>query len=166
MIDNEQNFQADSPYTETIKRLFGKRTDEEVELVWNLVSLLIYQGAAYSEIPYLYEKLGINDFLIVCQVLGGQQIRLPTRKEVEEKMLTALLYYEREILCLDWADIKQKYPELEINSMRYAIQIKKLDNFVKLRIRDIMKDIGERRNEFNGFMSEIKPDQTEVQKDE
>lgn len=163
MINNSNEFEADSPYTETINRLFKKRNDEEVELVWSIISLLIYQGSAYSEIPYLYEKLGINNFLTLCQVLGGQSIRFPTRVEIEENMLTALLYYEREVLNLEWPDIKKKYPELEISSIKYAIQIKKLDSFVKMRIKDLMHDIAKIQGDFpqqrKGYM-EIKEDET------
>jgi hypothetical protein len=158
-------FESDSVYMEKIKRIFKKRNDEDVELIWNLITLLIYQGTAYPEIPYLYEKLGLNNFLTLCQILGGQKIRFPTRQEIEENLLTALLYYEREVLGLEWAEIKSKYPELEISSIKYAIHIKRLDSFVKMRIKDIMKDVAKMQDDFQGFMADLTPEKSELNKE-
>lgn len=154
---SQQSFEADNPYLHQMSKMFDKRVDKEMELIWNMITLLIYKDATAVEIPYLYEKFGIQDFLILCQVLGGKTVRFPTRKEVESHLLTALLYYDREILKLDWDEIHKKYPEIDISAIKFAIKINNLDSFVKTRMQELMRDVKQLREEQNNEQRKSNP---------
>lgn len=137
----KKEIRAKSPITQKINDLFKRKTSGEMDIIWEVVNLLIYKNSTSSDVAYLYELLGLDAFVTLVSFLDGKTIKLPTKKEMEESLVTALLYYDRKILGSEWEQIKNKYPELNIKAIKYALQIKKLDEFLQLRVYELLKKI-------------------------
>ncbi len=141
-----------NPFSYQIKELFKKKKSREIDLIWSIVELLIYEGAKSSDLLDIYHLLDFKEFVKLIALIDGREIRLPTKKDIEENLLTALIHYDRTVLGLSWDEVKAKYPELEISSIKYSLKIKKLNEFLQLRISEMMRELSksEKKETDNG----------------
>jgi len=130
-----------NPFLFQIKEVFKKQSSSNSELIFEILNLLIFQDSKNRDTVLLYKSLELKEFIKVCSLLDGRTIKLPTKQQIEDNLLTSLLYYEKEILHNDWPSIKKKYPQFEISSIKYSLQIKKLDEFILLRVADLFKHL-------------------------
>jgi|SRR5208282_1323854 len=130
-----------NPYSFQIKELFKKKKSNEIDLIWKVVELLIYEGTKSTDLLDIYHLLAFKDFVKLVSLIDGREVRLPSAKDIEENLLTALIYYDRTILNLSWDQVKSKYPEIEISSIKYSLKIKKLTEFIQLRINEMMREL-------------------------
>lgn len=131
---------ATTPYQHQIKELFGKKSKTQTEQIFRLVELMLYQQMRSTDSFELYNILGLENFSKVINLLDGRSIRLPDKTELEETLTAALMYYERTFNNLSWMEIKQKYPELKISSLKYSVRIKNLENFTKQQIQTMLQE--------------------------
>lgn len=136
-----------NPFLLQIKEVFKKQSNSNSELIFEILNLLIFQDSKNRDSVLIYKSLELKEFIKICSLLDGRVIKLPTKQQIEDNLLTSLLYYEKEILHNDWPTIKKKYPQFEISSIKYSLQIKKLDEFILLRISDLFKQISKENKE-------------------
>ena len=142
VLNNPQNV-----YQEKINNIFKRKTSSETEIIFKTVDLLFYNSIKSTDLFQLYKALDLESFIKVCSIIDGREIRLPKKAEIEELFLTALLYHDRDVKKMEWTDIKKKYPEMDISSIKYSFKIKKLNEFVERMINQLFKDYEGDKNE-------------------
>lgn len=124
-----------------IKETFKDREKKDSEdLLWQIISLLIYQDAQDTTLVEVFKLFKNNkeDFIKLISLLDGRTFRAPTKKTLEEKILLAVLYYEKEILNKPWDKIKKEF-DFDFSTVKYGIRIKNLDNWIKQKINEIVR---------------------------
>lgn len=140
--------EASNFYQETIKEYFKKHEyNKNIDIIFKIVDLLLYEGMRSTDAFYLYKMLGLKDFSRIINILDGKELKLPSKKDFEDNLLCALFYYEREINHLSWTDIKKKYPEIQIKSIKHAYKIKSLNSFIHNKIMEQLNKIEDKENE-------------------
>lgn len=125
-------------FEEKLDRLFRRQNKSEIEIILECVSLIIYSTINNTDIVELYRLLDLADFVKVISLFDGRTVKFPTKTELRSSLLLAVLYYYREILNMDWDEIKEEFP-FEISSISYGIQIKNLNNFIKQKMYEMFK---------------------------
>ena len=123
-----------------IKETFKNKEKSDPEyLLWHIISLLLYQDAHDTTLIEVF-KLFKNkeNFVKLVSLLDGRNFKAPTKKDLEEKILLAILYYEKEILKKNWEEIKKEF-HFNFSTVKYGIRIKNLDNWIKQKINEIIR---------------------------
>lgn len=138
----------DSAYTDVweykIKNAFKKKHKEDsIDILWQIVSLIFYQNANSTILIEIY-KLFKDDkekFIKLISLLDGRTFKSPTKKELEESLLLAILYYEKEIEGKNWEEIKKEF-DFDFSSVKYGIRIKNMNTWMKQKIQEIIRKEG------------------------
>ncbi len=138
-----------SEYTDVwqyrIKKAFERKSKlTEEEILWEIVSLILYQTDKDGLLVQLYKLFeDKDDFIKLITLLDGRKFNSPTKKEMEEALLLAVLYYEKEINKKTWSEIKSEF-DFNISSIKYGIKIKNMDNWLKQKIQEMIRKEGQR----------------------
>jgi len=127
-----------------IKRAFRKKEKfDKIDILWEIVSLILYQESNSTILIEVYKlfKDKKDDFIRLISLLDGRKFVPPTKRELEEALLLAVLYYEKEIEGKDWTQIKNEF-DFDFSSVKYGIRIKNLDNWIKQKIQEIIRREG------------------------
>jgi len=116
-----------------------QKSDKE-HILWEIVSLLIYQNSKDTTLVEVFKIFDDkNDFVKLISLLNGRKFNSPTKKQLEENLLLAIFYYEKEIEGKTWEEIKENM-EFDFSAVKYGIRIKNLNNWMKQKINEIVKD--------------------------
>lgn len=129
---------AFTPYLASLQEVINRRQPTEVDMLWELFSQFMYEKAKYPELLELYKALDLNTFAKVIHILGGKEIKFPTKAEVEDNLVAALLYMDREIYGLSWDEIKIKYPQLSVSALRYTMKIRSLNRYMQRQLQQVV----------------------------
>lgn len=127
-----------TPYLSSLQEVINRKQHTEADMLWQLFSQFTYERAKYPEILQLYKALDLNTFAKVISILGGKEVRFPTKAEIEDNLLAALFYMDREIYGLSWDEIKAKYPQLSISALKYTVRIKSLNAYMQQQIQQVI----------------------------
>lgn len=127
-------------FEEKIKQIFSKKKTKEIDLILQALSIVIYSTQNNTDIIEMYNLLDLNDFIKLITLFDGRVIKFPTKKQLRNSLMLAILYYYREIEGKSWDEIQKEFP-FDISSISYGIQIKNLNNFIKQKIYEILKDV-------------------------
>ena len=127
-----------TPHLSSLQEVINRRQPTEVNMLWQLFSIFIYERAKSDELLELYKTLDLTTFAKVIHILGGKQIQFPTKTEIEENLIAALLYMDREVYGLSWEVIKEKYPMLNIQSLKYAMKIKSINSYMQDQLSQLV----------------------------
>lgn len=117
-----------------------QKTDKE-HILWEIVSLLIYQNSKDTTLVEVFKLFDDkNDFVKLISLLNGKKFNAPTKKQLEENLLLAIFYYEKEIEGKSWEQIKEEI-NFDFSAVKYGIRIKNLNNWIKQKINEIVKDV-------------------------
>ena len=118
-------------------------TDEE-KMISDLIKLSLMKPASknqdflvYTEI---YNLLGLEKFTDLISLLDGKTVKLPTKEEFKDSVLTVLCYYYRNVLNLEWSEIKEKLGLPDINTIRQGIRSSQYEAFLKELINKRIKN--------------------------
>lgn len=116
---------------------------DEEELVSELIKIsLMKRGSKnpnsliYTEI---YNLLGLDKFTELLSLVDGQTITLPTKKEFKDTIVTVLCYYYRNILNMEWKDIKEKLGLPDLNTISQGIKSSQFESSIKELIEKRLK---------------------------
>jgi len=121
-----------------IKKAFSYKKESASEELWDIVNLILYENSRDRILVDLYHTLDKESFVKVISLLDGRTFHSPTKKEMEETLLLAVLYYEKEIEGKSWKEIQSEY-DFEIPTIKFGIRIKNLDNWIHQRIQEIVR---------------------------
>jgi len=118
-------------------------SDEE-EMISDLIKLSLMKPASknmdmmvYTEI---YNLLGLEKFTDLVSLLDGKTVKFPTKEEFKDTVLTVLCYYYRNVLNLEWNDIKEKLGLPDINTIRQGIRSSQYEAYLKELINKRIKN--------------------------
>ena len=131
---------CDNIWEYRIKEAFNTTKERtEGDIIWDITSLLIYQSDKDGLLGKIYNLFdNKKDFVKLISLLDGQKFQSPTKHELEEMLLLAILYYEKEIEGKDWETIKKNY-DFKISSIKYGIRIKNMNNWLRQKIQEVIK---------------------------
>jgi hypothetical protein len=85
----------------------------------------------------LYHVLGLEGFVRVMSLFEGRSIRFPSRKNVNDMILTALLFHYREIEGMSWSEIKERVP-FDFSPISYSTKIKKMNSYMISQLEEAL----------------------------
>lgn len=131
-----------------IKTLFENRekTMDQEAMLWNIISLFVYSNSKDQLLVDVYNFFDDkNDFIQFISLLDGRSFRSPTKEEIEDALLTAVFYYEKEVNGKSWKEIQENL-DFEISPIKYGIKVKNLNSWIRQKIQEIIVQ-GENSNE-------------------
>lgn len=122
-----------------LDELFSKKADTEIELIFEIVSLIMNSGSS-DNIQNLYSLLDLENFIRVITLFDGKTIKFPSKQSLKETFIWALCYYYKEIKQMSWREIEKLIP-YEISTISYGIRIKQLNKHIEKEIHEIAKSL-------------------------
>jgi len=117
--------------------IFDKKTEGEENSILQVLTILLGMPPTNRDLLDLYELLGLDGFSGVVSLFENRTVTFPSKSELNETVLTALIFYYREIENLSWAEIKEKIP-FDFSPISYSTKIKKLNHYVVTQLLDIL----------------------------
>lgn len=127
-----------------IKETFANKSkDSKVEnQLWEIINLILYENSKDRILIDLYNVLDRETFVKVISLIDGRTFQPPSKKELEESILLAILYYEKEIKNKTWPQIQEEF-DFEIPTIKYGIRIRNFDSWIKQKIHEIIRQKGD-----------------------
>ena len=115
-------------------------TDTFSKDIKTLLEIIIYVSFG-EKIGRLY-KLINNDELFskLVEEFGNNEIEFPSKDDFTDSVMTAIVYYYKEILGFDWEKIQELLPYERDMGLRYNRKIDKLGERIKKRLQQIDKN--------------------------
>ncbi len=123
-----------------LDKMFSGRSQTEMESILSCFSIILHQTTTNTDIQELYRVLGLENFTKVLTLFDGKTVNFPTKIQLKDNILLALVYYYREVKQMEWKEIHKLFP-FEISSISYSLRIKSLNSFIKKAITDIFDDM-------------------------
>jgi len=147
MNNKEEKREYKNVWEYRVKEYFRKKEKQHQNnsstILWEIVNLVLYESTKDRLLVDLYNVLDKENFVKVISLLDGRTFKCPTKKELEETLLLALLYYEREVEHKSWGEIQKTF-DFPVSSIKYGIRIKNLNNWIKQKIQELIRaQVGE-----------------------
>jgi hypothetical protein len=127
-------------FEQQLDDLFVRKPESETDMLFKVLSLILYKNIHNRDIQDLYNSLDLESFSRVVTLFDGRTVKFPTREELKDALTLALCYYYKEIEGMDWDQIKATLP-FEVSSFSYGTKIKSLDRYVYNQIGKIFKEM-------------------------
>lgn len=132
---------------EQINDLFLTRSDDREDLVVKAFSLILNMNTKGNpknqDIVDLYNEVGIDTFFKIIDVLEKKTVTFPSRREIREAIILAVLYYYHEVNGMEWSEIKSIVP-FEFSTISYSAKIKNMNKFVINNLLELFTEYNER----------------------
>jgi len=125
-------------FEQTLNDLFIRRGEEDVSLLFRIISLVLFQDQNHMEILSLYKATDLDTFLKIITLFDNKTIKFPKKKELKDSLTLALCYYYREVEHMSWEEIKALLP-FEISSISYGIRIRNMNKALRAQIEDLFE---------------------------
>ncbi len=134
--------QYDNLWDYKIKKAFSKKTKGNGNIIWQIVNLILFHTTTDTTLIDLYNFYeDKSEFVRFVNEMGGRNINVPNKKELEDILILAMVYYEKEIKGKTWEEIKDEF-NFKISSIKYGIKIRNLDSWLKQKIQEIIRREG------------------------
>lgn len=120
------------------KENIGSKSNSS-KMLWQIVNLILYENSKDRVLGDLYHGMDKENFVKMISIIDGRNFHPPSKQELEETLLLALLYYEKEIEEKSWKQI-QKEVGFPFSSIKYGIRIKNLSNWIEQKIQELVRD--------------------------
>jgi len=130
-------------WQEKVSCIFKTKPKSDEMLFLDIVSMFIY-SKENDDISALYNEIGLETFINLLGLIGGQTIFLPTQERLKDSMLSALCFYYKELKGYTWQEIHNLLPFNDINSIKYGRAIAKLEKEIVEKIKNNFQEIEER----------------------
>jgi hypothetical protein len=125
-----------------IRELF-RNTEKDAtpsDILWQVVNLVLYESSQDTTLIEIYNTLDHDNFIRLVQLLDGRQFKSPTRHSLEEALLTAVFYYEREFKKKTWKEIQDDL-DFEISPRKYGIRVRNLNNYISQKVQELIRSL-------------------------
>ena len=116
----------------------------EEQMISDLIKLCLMKPASknqdYLVYTEMYNLLGLEKFTDLISLLDGRTVKFPTKEEFKDTVITVLCYYYRNVLNMEWDDIKDKLGIPDINTIRQGIRSSQYEAFLKELINKRIKN--------------------------
>jgi len=122
-----------------IQKLFTntEKKSNPSDILWEIVNLILYENARDTTLIEVFNTLDRKSFTKLIQLLDGRNFKSPTKKNLEEALLTAVFYYEKEFNGKDWKTIQDEI-DFEISPRKYGIRVRNLNNYIVQKIQEML----------------------------
>ena len=126
-------------WKENLKSVYSS-TDSFNKDIRTLMEIIIYTSFG-EKIGRLY-KLVDDDKLFskLIEEFENNEIQFPSKDNFTESIITAIIYYYKEVLGLSWVQIQEQLPYESDIGLRYARKINNLGDKIKKRLQQIDKN--------------------------
>ena len=126
-------------WSENLKSAYNS-TDSLSKDIKTLLEIIIYVSFG-EKIGRLYKIIN-NDKLFskLIEEFGENEIQFPSKDDFTESVMTAIVYYYKEILGFNWEQIQEQLPYERDIGLRYKRKIDKLGDKIKKRLQQIEKN--------------------------
>lgn len=123
-------------WKENLKSAYSS-TDSFNKDIRTLMEIIIYTSFG-EKIGRLY-KLVDDDKLFskLVEEFENNEIQFPSKDDFTESIITAIIYYYKEVLGLSWEQIQEQLPYESDIGLRYARKINNLGAKIKKRLKQI-----------------------------
>lgn len=116
------------------------KTDDLSRDIKTLMEIIIYVSFG-EKIGRLYKIIGNEElFSKIINEFGKCQIEFPSKEDFTESVMTAIIYYYKEVLNYDWIKIQNLLPYESDIGLRYNRKIDNLGQRIKKRLEQIERD--------------------------
>ncbi len=130
-----------------VKEAFKQHERSDTDLLWEIITFLLYSTTKDTLLIDIYNFFEDKDqFVKFISLVNGRHLKTPTKKEIEEVLLTAVFFYEKKINGKSWKEI-QNALDFEVSSIKYGIKVRNLNNWITQRIQEILGIEKEDNNE-------------------
>lgn len=127
-------------WQEKVSCIFKTKPKSDEMLFLDIVSMFIF-SKENDNISAIYNEIGLETFINILGLIGGQDITLPTQERLKDSMLSALCFYYKELKGYSWTEIHNILPFNDINSIKYGRAISKLEKDIVEKIKNNFKEI-------------------------
>lgn len=115
-------------------------TDSYNKEIKTLLEIII--NVSFNEkIGRLYKIIDNQElFSKLIEEFGNNEIQFPSKDEFTESVMTAIIYYYREVLGFSWEQIQIQLPYERDMGLRYARKINSLGDKIKRKLKQIDKN--------------------------
>ena len=124
-------------FEEQLNDLFTDHSPNTSDKIARILSLLIYDRNMSDNLVQLYDLVGIDTFLLVCSLFEKKKVEFPSREELRDLIITATIYYYKEMEHKEWSEIKDILP-FEFSPISYSFKIRNFSEFMNNKLRDIL----------------------------
>lgn len=126
-------------WSQTLKSAYNS-TDSLSKDIKTLLEIIIYVSFG-EKIGRLYKIIDNNNlFSKLIEEFGNNEIEFPSKDEFTESVMTAIVYYYKEILGYSWEQIQEQLPYEKDMGLRYNRKIDKLGDKIKKRLKQIERN--------------------------
>jgi hypothetical protein len=128
-------------WEDQMNELFLSKSKEENNRVIEALSIILGMnyGNKNKDIIDLFNLLGLDNFVSVVTLFERRTVTFPSKEEIKESIIFALIFYYRETKGYSWEEIKNIVP-FEFSSISYAFKIKNLNSFIIDKLKETLKD--------------------------
>ena len=126
-------------WSENLKSAYNS-ADTLSKDIKTLLEIIIYVSFG-EKIGRLYKIINNDDlFSRLVEEFGENEIQFPSKDDFTESVMTAIVYYYKEILGFSWEQIQEQLPYERDIGLRYKRKIDKLGDKIKKRLQQIDKN--------------------------
>jgi len=115
---------ADSMSKETlweqqINSIFEQPEPSEYDRLLNVVEMWIFKTNS-DQLSTLYKEVGIKVFVRLLTIFSDTILKFPEIQDFQDTFVNALCYYYREVVGLEWDEVRELIPFPDLPSMKYG----------------------------------------------
>ena len=123
-------------WKENLKSAYSS-TDSFNKDIRTLMEIIIYTSFG-EKIGRLYKLVNDDElFSKLIEEFENNEIQFPSKDDFTESIMTAIIYYYKEILGFSWEQIQRQLPYERDIGLRYCRKINNLGDKIKKRLQQI-----------------------------
>ena len=127
-----------------LDNLFQKKSKTEIEKFLDIVSIIVYMNDECKDITDIYSSVDLDTFIKICTLFSGRTIHFPDKKEIQDSIELALLYYYKNIKGVQsYKELKNLniIDEKDFSSISIGKRLNKLSDELQDKILQIFMEI-------------------------
>ncbi len=128
-------------WEEQMNELFLSREKDEANKVIEALSIILSMNYTKKnhDIIDLYNFMGFDTFVSILSLFERRTVSFPSKEEIKDSIIFALIFYYREIKGYSWTEIKEIVP-FEFSSISYSFKLKSLNKFMIENLKEVLDD--------------------------
>lgn len=128
-------------WEEQMNELFLSREKDETNKVIEALSIILSMNYTKKnhDIIDLYNFMGFDTFVSILSLFERRTVSFPSKEEIKDSIIFALIFYYREIKGYSWTEIKEIVP-FEFSSISYSFKLKSLNKFMIENLKEVLDD--------------------------
>ena len=109
--------------------------DDISKNIKNVLEMIIFFSFG-EKIGSFYKLLGDDLFFKVIDEFGENTVEFPSKDEIKDMIITAMVYYYKEVMGFNWERIQELLPYEKDVGLRYNRKINKINKDLKKKLNE------------------------------